>query len=369
MKRRVPSWIAFIGPLAALTGVVLGGPLWMIRNAKSDDTAYAHAVAASDGASYRAYLQSGSRHAPEVSSLLLPRALLRDAQKVGTVEAIEQFIKDNPQPSIRGEAQTALRSALLAELDVAVKAGTLAALDDFSHRHPDAQVDAELASARHGVYEAAFARYAATVTDKSSVSLPFVQRLLAWSEKRGPKAEVRFHWKPSKTMDKADRAAGKSRHFKGAMSFPSHYFDAAAEKTDLDALAAATIQRFAGAFSPDVLTLTVGERLADTDAPPVAQIAVPTLFIEHGAKWTGSVQGSQKPRGVFVGLELAFEALFRVPDDTKPVKVDVAVWHVPDLAAARDADNPEETVYAAMRSVAFQQFQDRLLRTFFPGAK
>ena len=170
-------------------------------------------------------------------------------------------------------------------------------------------------------------------------------------------------------MDKADGAAGKSRQFKGAVSFPSHYFDATAEKADLDALATATIQRFTGAFSPDVLTLTVGDRLADADAPPVAPITVPTLFIEHGAKWTGSVQASQKPRGVFVGLELAFEAFFRIPQDTRPVKVDVAAWHVPDLSVARDVDNPEVTVYAAMRGVAFQQFQDKLLRTLFPGAK
>jgi hypothetical protein len=369
MKRTVPGWIAFIWPLAALTGVMLGGPLWMLRNAKSDDATYARAVVANDADSYRAYLGCGSRHVVEVSSLLLPRALLRDAQKVGTVEAIEQFIKDNPQQSIQAEAQAALKAALLAQLDVAVKEGTLAALDDFAHRHPQARLDAELASARHGVYQAAFARYAATVPDRSSVSLPFVQRLLAWSEKHGPKVEVRFHWKASKTMDKADGAAGKSRQFKGAVSFPSHYFDAAAAKADLDALATATIQRFAGAFPPDVLALTVGDRLADADAPSAAPITAPTLFIEHGAKWTGSMQASQKPRGVFAGLELAFEALFRVPDDTKPVKVDVAAWHLPDLSVGRDVDNPEETIYAAMRTVAFQQFQEKLLRTLLPGAK
>lgn len=39
------------------------------------------------------------------------------------------------------------------------------------------------------------------------------------------------------------------------------------------------------------------------------------------------------------------------------------------LSVARDVDNPEVTVYAAMRGVAFQQFQDKLLRTLFPGAK
>lgn len=340
-----------------------------MRNAKSDDAMFASAVATNDSATYRAYLEHGTRHASEVSSLLMPRALLRDAEATGTVDAIEQFLKDHPGSSVADEATAALRRALLAELGVAANAGTLAALDDFTRRRPGALVDADVKRARHAVYVAAQEHYVAQAPEKAPAAVAFVQRLLAWSERSGPHVELRFRRRHSKTLDRADGATAQSRQFKGVVSMPSRYFDEQAEKDDVAALATAISQRFAETFPPEILALSVGEALPDTDMPWPARIAVPTLFVEHGVVWAGAIQASLKPRGVYVGLELSFDASFRLPDDAKGVATKVDGWHQPKLAAAADAEHPEDAVYGEMRHQAFEQFQSQLLAVFFRPTK
>ncbi len=365
MTRPVVPWAGLAWAIAGLSGLVLGGTLWMLRNTKSDDAMFAHAVLADDPDSFRGYLERGRRHTLEVTSVLLPRAELHEVVKAGDTGAIENFLAEHPRGAVAVEAGAALKTALLADLDVATKTGTLAPIDALSQRSNHPLIDAEIAAARHGVYEAALARYVATTVDKAAPSTALVQRLVAWSEKNGPRVEIRFQTQRSKTMDRADRAAGQSRQWKGVVSLPSHYFDDAAEKGDRDALTSAISQRFAQVFPAEILGLVVGDPIPDPDAPLPAQIVVPTLFVELGSMWAGSIQASQKPRGVFVGLKLVFDATFRMPDATKPLKVKLDVWRVPELAQAIGADKPEDVVYGSMRSKAFEQFQKKLLGTFF----
>ena len=95
MVRSVAPWATFAGVIAAIAGVVLGGSLWMVRNARSDDAMFAAVAATNDSAGYRAYLERGTRHSDEVASVLLPRALLAEAVKIGSVDA--QFLGGNGQ--------------------------------------------------------------------------------------------------------------------------------------------------------------------------------------------------------------------------------------------------------------------------------
>jgi hypothetical protein len=333
---------------------------------RSDDSMFTQATTAGGADDLRAYLAKGKRHEPEVTNVLLPRVLLKDAVSAGTVPAIEQYIAtENPKGAILVEAKTALRTALLAELAIAAKAGTLDALDEFAKKYPDAGLAAEVAVARHAVYQAAIARYVARAPEKAPVATAFIQRLVDLSEKNGPRVEIRFHTQRSKSMEKADRAAGQSRQFRGVVSLPSHYFDDASEKADRDALAAAFSQRFKEIFTPDILDIAVGAPVDGPDAPLPVQVTVPTLFIDRSSTWAGSIQASQKPRGVFVGLKLGFNAVFRVPLDPKPLDVKLETWEVPTLAGLKDDPKPEETAYAAMRATAYEQFEKKLLGTFF----
>ena len=364
-----PTWAKRAWAIAVAVGSVLGASIWAVHNAKSDDAMYARAVADHAADAFRAYLARGSRHKTEVATVLLPRAELVAAQRAGSVAAIEAYVKDHPQTSIGPEIAAALKAALSAELDVAKQAGTLAAIDEFTRRHPQSHLDAEVKAGRHAVYQAALDRFTQQAPPKSTNEIAFVQRLIAWAELKGPPVEIRFHRLESKTFDKADGAVQKHRLFRGVVSLPSRYFDAAHAKNNEDALAAAVVQRFAQAFPTEILALAVGEPISDPGAPLPPQITVPTLFIEHGPSWSGSIVTSTSPRGVFVGLEMSYGALFRIPDDTKPLKNRLDVWKTPDTAGAKGDDKPEETIYAKMASDTFDQFEKRLLNAFFKPAK
>jgi hypothetical protein len=364
-----PAWAKRAWAIALGAGAVVGASLWAVHNARSDDAMYARAVAQNDADGYRAYLAKGSRHTTEIATILLPRAELLAAEKIGTVTAIEGYAKEHPHTNISPEIAAALRTMLAKELDVAMKAGTLAAIDDFVRRHPQSHLDAEIRAARHGVYQAALDRYLQQAPTKSPAELAFMERLVAWAEAKGPPVEIRFHRLVLKAMDKADAAVQKHKMFRGVVSDPSRYFDPLHSKPDEDALATAVVQGFARAFPTEIIALAVGEPISDPDAPLPAQITVPTLFIEYGPSWTGSMVASTTPRGIFVGLELSFNALFRLPDDTKPLKVHLDVWKGPDIGSAKDSDKPEETVYSKMQQDAFEQFQKKLLGAFFRLAK
>jgi hypothetical protein len=90
ITRTPPVWARFAWIVALVFGSVIGTSFWAVHNALSDDMMYAHAVAKNDAPSYRAYLGGGTRHKSEVARVLLPRAELRDAEKAGTVDAIEK---------------------------------------------------------------------------------------------------------------------------------------------------------------------------------------------------------------------------------------------------------------------------------------
>jgi hypothetical protein len=364
-----PPWARRAWAIALGTGGAIGASLWAVHNARSDDAMYARAVTQNDADGYHAYLAKGSRHTAEVATVLLPRAELLAAEKIGTVTALEGYVKDHPRTNIGPEITAALKASLSKELDVAVKAGTLAAIDDFVRRHPQSHLDADIKAARHAVYQAALDRYLQQAPTKSPAELAFMERLVAWAELKGPPVEIRFHRLALKQMDKADAAVQKHKMFRGVVSNPSRYFDPPHAKGYEEALATAVVQGFARAFPTEILALAVGEPLSDPDAPLPPQIAVPTLFIEYGPSWNGSLIASTNPRGIFVGLELSFSSLFRVPDDTKPLKVHLDVWKGPDTVGARGDDAPEETIYSKMQQEAFEQFQRKLASAFFKPAK
>jgi hypothetical protein len=365
LRPSAPPWARFGWVFALITGAVLGASIWAVHNAKSDDAMYDRAIAAKDVDSFRAYLTKGSRHKNEIGMVLLPRAELAAAVQVGNVDAIEKYIKDHPTTAIGPEVSAALKSAMKKELDAAIAAGTLGAVDDFTRKHPQSHLDAEIAAARHGVYAAALERYLTSAPAKGAAEAAFVERLLAFAEKKGPPVEIRFHREMSKTMDKADSAVAKNRNFKGVVSLPSRYFDAAHAKPHEDDLASSVVQRFGQAFPTEILAFAVGEPIADPEAPLPANVLVPTLFLEHGPTWTGSVVTGKNPNGVYVGLGLQYDALFRIPDDPKPLRVKLDVWKGPATTAAKGEDKPEELIYAKMQEEGLEQFKKKLLGSFF----
>jgi hypothetical protein len=367
LKRQVPLWARQVWLSALMIGVVVAPGIWFARNLVSDAAMLSRAHLQRNVEGYKAYLARGGRR-QDVADTLLPRAELVQAVKEGTVDAVEKYIVTHPNSKIQGEVSAALRQTMLVELDTTKRAGTVSALNDFAKRHPNNLVDAELKQAIHAVYVAALARYKRESGMKDPAVLAFVERLLGFAEKAGPKAEVRFRRKVAKSAEIADNQVKKSPFFMGTPSLPSQYFDDAHSRPREAASGKALMARFAAAFAPDVLSLELGAPITDPDAPLPAT-TVPTLFVEHTAELSGASYLNANPRGVFVGAGMTFETTFRVPDDTKPYKFKQTVWRPPDVTLSKgDAETWETAVYEAMATEGFNQFTQKLLVSLFGKA-
>lgn len=369
--RVVPFWSSRSWLVAPAVGVLLGIALWNGRNVLSDERMYAKARAKNDVTSYQAYLARGSRHEEDVALTLLPRAELREARLAGTVDAVEAYIKAHPKTKIQPEIDAALRTAMIAELERTKQAGTVTALQEFAKRRPNHHLEAELAAATHAVYEAAIANYKAKANPKDAAATAFVERLVGVAEKMGPRVEIRFQRKLGKSIERVDSTVTKQRLFMGVQSFPSRYFDVTRARVREQESARVIAEKFASAFPKDILELTLGEPIAEPDAP-LPTPTVPTLFIEHTAEWSGALTPSENPRGVFAGIGVLFDAHFRLPDEPKGYRLKFPAWKPPSLAGMKGEEKAEEKVYGASVRDVFEQFNRRFLAAFFkeePKAK
>jgi hypothetical protein len=374
-KLSLPPWVRARYAVAVLVGAVIGGGAWFVRNTKSDDKMYDVAKKKDDVASYKAYLVHGKRHLNEIANELLPRAELKVAIAAGTVDAIESYIAAHPGTKIGDEVETALRTAMLAELDKAKQAGTLAALDAFAKAHPEHHLEPELAAAVHAVYVAALDKYKTMTPPKDSADeLAFMTKLLAWSEKKGPNVDVRFRFAPSKNLKTVDKMVGKNSQFNGEQSYPSKYFEADDMRPREDETGKSIADRFDLAFAPELLNVGLGAAFPDADAfdTPPPQVTVPTLIVTHTEESNGTAFESRTPRGIFVGIQVTFDAQFFIPGDPKPYKLRFTSVRQVSPSQLKELGKdyppkvpPEKTIYETMAKEAFEQFRDKLLGSFF----
>jgi hypothetical protein len=365
MRRVVPPWARFDWAIAAGIGAVLGLGFGMTRNSMSDDAMFRACAESGSADAYRAYLDHGGKHTPEVRDELLPRAELGLAVSKGSVDAVEAFAQSHAGSKIQPEIDAAVRAAMLGELDKAKRVGTVSALDDIAHRYPDNKIGPELAAVRHTLYGKALAAYKAKATPDAPTSA-LMDRLLAWAEKNGPACEVRFRERVSKTLDDADASAKKSNHYPGPDALPSRYLTADALRVREQHVAQTVVQGFTDAFPTDVLSMRPGDPLAaDADAPK----GVPTLLVEYAPEWSHSNTNSTRPATLFAGIIFAFDASFLVPDGGAPLALQKKVWTRAELWRMKSdgvtREDFEQKVYDSMMDGAFDQLGKKLSDTFF----
>ncbi|MGH7270873.1 MAG: hypothetical protein ACREJ3_10630, partial [Polyangiaceae bacterium] len=365
MERKVLIALRFDWAIAMAAGLLLGLALGNIRNRTSDDAMIRALGPQASAASYRTYLSRGGRHSDLVRDVLLPRAELRDAQALGTVEAIQAFAKAHPASKIAPEIAAALRAALLVDLAKAKAVGTVTALDSFAKKYPENRLSREIGAARHALFIQALDAWKKTAHVTPQVGA-FMGRLLAWTERHGPACEVRFRLLPSKTMDDADKSVRRSIRYPGADALPSKYMTAAALHPREQRVAEALAQSFATAFPPDVIDLHAGAPL-DPDAP--TPTTMPVLAIDYAPEWSRGDTACSKPSTVFAGLIFAFEGAFALPDGT-PLKVSSTSWRGPEIWRMKRSDplvreDFEQAVYDLMIDGAFDQLGARLRDVFF----
>lgn len=368
---RRPPWGQLGWAVAAVITVLFAPSLWLARNSGSDRRMFTKASTADDVASYRQYLEHGESYKTDVAGILLPRAELREAERKGTVEALLEYKAAHPGVKIAGEMNLAIRAAMLAELEKAKAKGTLGALQEFAKKYPEHGVEPELRAAMHAVYTRELDAYKKHAPTRDKAAVPFVERLFAWGEKHGPSIEVRFRRKTSASLEKADTYLVRHPNFMGVVTYPSRFFTDKYHPKREEALSKSLLNAFDQGLSPELFAVSTGA-LVPADAEALPDVKVPTLFVTHVAEWSTHTYISEKrPRGVFVGLQFNFDAVFVIPDNGKPYKMTDKVFKHAAIGVVRDEDPmpgpgaAEEKIYDAMAMAAFDEFGKRLISVFF----
>lgn len=365
----VAGWQKLGWAVALGVGVVFGTSVFFMRNATSEGLLYSRAKAANTEDAYRAYLKNGKTHAREVSRTLLPRAALTAAKSKDTVEAIVAFQTAFPETDIAGEVDDALHAALLAELERAKAKGTLGALHAFETTYPKHGLTKELAEAVHAVYEKELARVVANVPPSHKGEMePVLRQLFAALEKGGPNLEVRYRRHAGPKLGVADKSIMKTITYNGTVSLISHYFDPAHNKAREEVLTKVVGDKLASAFNPELVHVAASS--AEPDAgkadEPLPRVTVPTLFLVHGADWSGHVYTSRTPRVTVVGLNFSFDAVLVLPADKRTYKTKYDVFKGVSMPQLRETGPGalEERIYGHMADSAYEGFAKKVVASF-----
>jgi hypothetical protein len=254
---------------------------------------------------------------------------------------------------------------MLAELDKAKRVGTLSALDEFVKKYPDNDLAPELKVARHALYVQALAGWKKKAqADAGTVG--FMERLFAAVEKSAsPACEVRFRQRPSKSLEDADKQAMKSNHFPALDALPSRHLTVAALRAREQRVAQDVVQGLAAEIPPDVVALRLGEPLGADDATPNK---LPTLVVDYAPEYSHVNTVSLKPNTVFAGFNFTFDVTFVLPDGGgAPLTLKVKSWRGAELWKYKDEGMSREDfqnkVYDAMFDGAFDALDKRLQDT------
>lgn len=380
LSPHTPEWTRRAWIAAPIAGLLFAPPLRTVRNAASDRVLFHSASARGDADAFRAYIALDGSRTEEVRTTLLPRAELHDAEKEGSVEAIDRYEVTHPG-QIPDEVSAARRRAMLDELARAKKPGTVAALQDFAKKRPDHGLEPELREAMHALFAPALVAYRNKPMRGPEVR-SFVERLFAWSEAKahaGSAAttiQIRFRKRPTTSIKRADKMVAHHHWFIGEASYPSRYFDANHAQKREKAFGELLARRVRDAFGPTVFTVEVGPRLDDApaDGEALPQVSEPTLFVTHAEDWRGKFDGSiTKPRGIWVALAHHFEAVFVIPGDPRALRFELDIQEpIPQKVIKEHPEGGtpaaplEEKIYGTMADAAFTTFSERFASTVLP---
>jgi hypothetical protein len=192
----------------------------------------------------------------------------------------------------------------------------------------------------------------------------FVDRLVAYAEQRGPRAEVRFRSYIGKSYEAADKSVRTSPYFAGNSSLPSRYFGSEHMRKREALAAPAFIGALQSLFPPEVIRFELGEPVPSPepgDRPdPLPEASVPTLFIDHRTELSGTFT-VQRPRGLFLGAGVFFETSFVIPGQKNPLEITVPTWRTPSRSVMQNKQRTTADVYEDLARRSFGMF----LRRYF----
>jgi hypothetical protein len=241
-------------------------------------------------------------------------------------------------------------------------------------------MDQPLEQARHEIYARALARYTAEVPKGSEGQAELVGRLLSYAERvgpkstpqglRGPSVQIRFKWRPSQELERAEALVKKSPMFGGATSLPTYHVTATSLEAHERSAGQALADGLARGFDPEVVSFEPGPRL-DASAEEPFVVASPTLVVSYHVESSGAAQARTRPPGIFLGLVFFFKADFILPGDTKPPSAKLKLTQrisrdiLKEQTSALPPGAVETLIYDAMMRDAFAELPQKYLAKWF----
>lgn len=357
MRPPKPKRLPIVPPLLFVGAVLAGFGVYEARNALGERAIYAQARQKDSVAGYRAYLARGGERG-EVVELLLPRAELRIAKAANTVDAIEAYLATHKGSKIQTEVDAALRAALLVALDDTKKKNTITAFRAFEERYKAhlAQVP-ELAHARFAYLSAVLERFQKEF--KPSTELwQLARRLIVHADKHGPKVEIRFSQRESRSLEKNENQLQASAYYGGEKTLPSKYLLGEDVRRAERNAAADLAKGFAKILPDDLVHFELGAPVDPAATEPTFK--VPTLLIGYRLE-ISSTFVTKKPRGIFTGVGLLGDVTLSIPDKEASDKVKHTAWHIPDVRRIESGEVAVDTVYPELLAKAFGKLTTRYL--------
>jgi hypothetical protein len=318
--RTVPPFFRRRAVIAAAAAAVLCPLLALGRNFISDEMMFANAKQFDTEFSYGQYLRNGWRHGNE-AKLAQPIAAFKEAKKDATVSKMRRVLKDYPGSSVEPEVRAAL----------------------------------------HGLYMKTFADFRGRASTADARMLPFMARLIDYLEKNDT-ATVRVVFSPPSTGTLAQADAFFQREYSrgGKIVEPiSPYFEPKNASPREGSIVSRLNTAFAAIFPTDVLKLEQGAQGATSAKEP-------SISIAYVVGPSGRAYLSDDNQRVFVGIDVSFGMLMRIPGEGNRFDFNLKV-SPPERFGYRVAPgaNQAEAAYNAMAERAFDEFTSKLQRVFF----
>jgi len=321
--KETPAWYKRRFVIAGIAALVLAPVLGLVRNLVSDQMMFSRAKQIDTESSWGQYLENGWRHKEE-AKLAQPIAAFREAQKDATVSKMRHVLKT----------------------------------------YPGSSVDADARAALHGLYMKTFADFQAKASGADARMLPFMRRLIDYLEKNDT-ATVRVVFSPPSTGTLAQADAFFQREYSrgGKTVEPiSPYFQPKNSAPRELSIVSRLNSGFGSIFPTDVLRL-------EQAAPGAAATKDPSISIAYVVGPSGRAYVSDDEQRVFVGIDVSFGMLMRIPDDASRFDFNLKV-SPPERFRYRveRGGSQAEAAYNAMAERAFDEFNQKLQGVFFKNA-
>jgi len=351
MRPPKPSRLPLFELVLFAAALLLAFGVHELRNHLGERAIYAHAVTSNTVEGYRDYLARGGTRA-DVRDLYLPRAELHAAIAENNVEGIERYIASHPNSKIDDEVQNALRGALLHALEEAKQKGTITALREFEAKYKDRlKLVPELAGARVAYLAGVLEHFQKTAKPSKELWL-MARRLIVYTDKHGPRVQIRILQQESHTLAKNEHLLSASANYAGDKSLPSRVLTGAPALAASDRAGRELAALLGKAFPDDLVHFELGPPV-EGSAPP--HFTEPTVFIAYRLEISNPLS-SKKPRGIFSTVGLVTTTSFSIPDNEPAAESKYTGWHAPDIKHVESGDLLPENVYTDLLTKAWSRF-------------